>query len=246
MERSNDSNFGFALFVGNPAVGKVSLNGEHFTPCDLPNAAEEVKCLSKLFQATPLLGREARKQVVLQLLSGASIVHIAAHGEPKRGEIMLAPNSSQVQPYLSVPEPESYLLTQKDIMNVSVQASLVVLCCCHTGKGEITSEGVIGITRAFLAAGARSVLATLWPIDDNATKEFMGKFYGELCKETSVCESLRRTVNFFQKHEKEEYQSSRIWAPFTIYGEDVNFRKDEIESIREQSREMFSDFVILP
>ncbi|CAB4018865.1 tetratricopeptide repeat 28-like [Paramuricea clavata] len=245
MEESCDSNFGFALFVGNPTVGKVSLNGEDLTPCGLPSAAEEVKCLSKLFQATPLLGRAATKEVVLQLLNGASIIHIAAHGEPNRGEIMLAPNSSRVQPCLTVPTPESYLLTQRDILNMSVQARLVVLCCCHTGQGEITSEGVIGITRAFLAAGARCVLATLWPIDDNATKEFMEKFYSELCQETPVCEALRRTMNLFQKHEIEVYRSVRIWGPFTVYGEDVKFNKNEIEQIREKSREMFSGFVVL-
>jgi CHAT domain-containing protein len=236
MQRSYDSNIGFALFVGNPTVGEVCLNGEVFTPIDLPSAAEEVKCLSKLFDTRALLGPDARKEVVLQLLSGASIIHIAAHGEPNRGEIMLAPNTTK---------PESYLLTQRDITNISLQARLVVLCCCHTGQGEISSEGVIGITRAFLAAGARSVLAALWPINDDATKVFMEKFYKELCKEISVCEALRRTMNVFQKHEKEEFRAIRIWAPFTIYGEDVKFQKDEIEKIRGKSRKMFSDFVVL-
>ena len=245
MEQSFDSNFGFALFVGNPTVGKVSLNGKDVTPADLPNAAEEVKCLSKFFKARPLLGREATKQVVLQLLTGASIIHIAAHGEPTRGEIMLASNSSLTEQCSSVAKPESYLLTQGDILNISVQARLVVLCCCHTGQGEITSEGVVGITRAFLAAGARCVLATLWPISDYATKEFMEKFYGELCQETPVCEALRRTMNFFQTHGNEEYRSSWIWAPFTIYGEDVKFGEDEIEKIREKSHEFFSGFVVV-
>ena len=245
MKQSCDSNFGFALFVGNPTVGRVCLNGKDVTPSDLPNAAEEVKCLSKLFQARPFLGREATKEVVLQHLRGASIIHIAAHGETNQGEIMLAPNFSQAQPCFSIPKPESYLLTQRDILNISVQARLVVLCCCHTGQGEITSEGVIGITRAFLAAGARCVLATLWPIDDSATKEFMEKFYGELCQETRVCEALRRTQNFFQKHEIEAYRSSRIWGPFTIYGEDAKFLKNEIKQIRVKSREMFSGFVVL-
>jgi CHAT domain-containing protein len=245
MEQPCDSNFGFALFVGNPTVGRVCLNGKYVTPSDLSNAAEEVKCLSKLFQARPFLGREARKEIVLQHLSGASIIHIAAHGEPNRGEIMLAPNSSQVQPCLTVPKQESYLLTQRDILNISVQARLVVLCCCHTGQGEITSEGVIGITRAFLGAGARCVLATLWPIDDIAPKEFMEKFYGELFQETSVCEALRRTQNLFQKHEIEAYRSSRIWGPFTIYGEDTKFHINDMEKIIEKSREMFPGFVVL-
>ena len=122
---------------------------------------------------------------------------------------------------------------------------MVVLCCCHTGQGKVTSEGVIGITRSFLAAGARSVLATLWPINDTATKEFMEKLYEYLCQEIRVCEALRRTKNNFQTHEKQHYQSVKIWAPFTIYGEDVKFEKDEIEKIKEESRRFFDGFVIL-
>ena len=223
----------------------MSLDGDSFTPSDLPSAAEEVKSLSKLFQATPLLGRDAQKQVALELLDKACIIHIAAHGQPNNGEIMLAPHRSQLQSSSSLPIQESFLLTQQDIMNISVKARLVVLCCCHTGQGKVTSEGVIGITRAFLAAGARSVLATLWPINDTATKEFMEKFYEELCQETSVCEALRRAMNIFQNHEKQHYQSVAVWAPFTIYGEDVKFEKDEIEKIKKESRRFFDDFVIL-
>ena len=239
MQRANDSNIGFALFIGNPTVEKIVLNEEVFTP--LSGAAEEVKCLADLFQAKPLLGSEARKQVVLQHLSEASIIHIAAHAESQRGEIILAPNTSHDQP-----KPESFLLTQEDITSIAVQARLVVLCCCYTGKGKVSSEGVIGITRSFLAAGARSVLATLWPINDKATKEFMKKFYDELLEETPVCESLRRAQDFFQKHENKNYQSIRMWAPFTIYGEDVKFEKQEIKEIKEKSRVFFDGFVVLP
>ena len=159
----------------------------------------------------------------------------------QRGEIILAPNSSYDQR-----NPESFLLTQENITSISVEARLVVLCCCYTGKGKVSSEGVIGITRSFLAAGARSVLSTLWPINDVATIELMKKFYHELLEETPVCESLRRAQNFFQEHENSLYQSTKIWAPFTIYGEDVKFEKQEIEEIREKSRKFFTDFVVLP
>ena len=246
VQRGDESNFGFALFIGNPTVGKISLNGKEFTPVSLPGASKEVEYLANLFHATPLLERKARKQVVMQLLGQASIIHIAAHGEPTSGEIMLAPDSSNDQSSSAVDESDSYLLKQRDITSISVQARLVVLCCCYTGQGKVSSEGVVGITRSFLAAGARSVLATLWPIDDQATREFMETFYSDLCEETSVCEALRRTIVLFQNHEKSEYRSNRIWAPFTIYGEDVKFKKHEIEKIREKSREMFSDFVVLP
>ena len=221
----------------------MSLHGKAFH--DLPSAAQEVKSLSKLFQAKPLLGRDAQKLVVLELLDKASIIHIAAHGEPNSGEILLAPNGFHDQSSSFHPTRESFLLTQEDIMNISVKARLVVLCCCHTGQGKVTSEGVIGITRAFLAAGARSVLATLWPINDGATKEFMEKLYEELCQEIPVCEALRRTKNIFQNHENQYYQSVKVWAPFTIYGEDVKFEKNQIEKIKEESRRFFDGFVIL-
>ena len=243
MEKPPDPNLGIALFVGNPAVGRLSLEEEVFR--DLPSAAQEVKSLSKLFQAKPLVGRDAQKQVVLELLDKASIIHIAAHGEPNSGEIILAPNGSQGQSSSSCPTQESFLLTQEDIINISVKARLVVLCCCHTGQGKVTSEGVIGLARAFLAAGARSVLSTLWPINDAATKEFMEKLYKELCQEVPVCEALRRTKNTFQNHENQHFQSVKIWAPFTIYGEDVKFEKMEIEKITEESRRFFDGFVIL-
>ena len=243
MQRQHYSTIGFALFVGNPTVEKISFNGEEFN--SLPGAAEEAKYLANLFQATALLGRAAKKQVVLQLLSGASIIHIAAHGEPNRGEIILSPDSSHDQPCLPVPKPESFLLTQEDITNISVQARLVVLCCCFTGQGNVSSEGVVGIARSFLAAGARSVLASLWPIHDAGAKEFMKKFYNEICEEIPVCEALRRAKNFFQEHDNEYYRSIRVWAPFTIYGEDVKFEKQEIEEIREKSRDFFTDFVVV-
>ena len=232
------------MLVGNPTVERISFNGEEFNP--LPGAAEEVKYLANLFQAAPLLGRAARKHVVLQLLSKASIIHIAAHGESNRGEIILAPNTSHDQLCSPVANPELFLLTQEDITNISVQARLVVLCCCHTGQGKVSSEGVIGIARSFLAAGARSVFAAMWPINDWETMELMKKLYEELFLETPVCEALRRAKNFPVEHENKNFQSIRMWAPFTIYGEDVKFEKLEIEEIRKKSREMFDGFVVLP
>lgn len=63
------------------------------------------------------------------------------------------------------------MLTMEDIANVGIRAKLVVLSCCNSGHGKImTAEGVVGIARAFLGSGARSVLMSLWPVNDAATK----------------------------------------------------------------------------
>ena len=232
MTRSPDLSLNYALFVGNPTVN-VSFRGEF--PKPLPSASEEVKYLAPLFEAAPLLEGKATKERVMEFIQGASIIHIAAHGEHQLGEILLAPNPDAKEE----PKEDSYLLKEQDIVNFDINARLVVLSCCYTGRGKISSEGVVGLTRAFLVAGARAVLATLWPINDQGTIEFMKIFYDEICKGTPVCEALRKTMNIFQRHRDEFCCSFNIWAPFTIYGEDVSFSRDDIEEIKRKSREMF-------
>ena len=80
-----------------------------------------------------------------------------------------------------------HMLKIADVQAVQLRARLVVLSCCHSGQGEIKAEGVVGIARAFLGAGARSVLASLWAIDE-ATMMFMKVFYRHRSKgKAPVC-----------------------------------------------------------
>ena len=92
-----------------------------------------------------------------------------------RGEIILSPNDASSE----TPREEDFLLTMADVLIAQSRAKLVVLSCCHSGQGEIKAEGVVGIARAFLGAGARAVIATLWAIDDAATLVFMEHFLRE-------------------------------------------------------------------
>ena len=100
-----------------------------------------------------------------------------------------------------------------------MRARLVVLSCCHSGHGEIKAEGVVGIARAFLGAGARSVLVSLWAIDDDATLEFMKSFYLHLAEGRSASESLNRAMKCLKKSEK--FSEVKHWAPFVLIGDDV-------------------------
>ena len=104
----------------------------------LPSASEEVKYLAPLFEAQPLVEGEATKEKVLKFIHGATIIHIAAHGEPNSGEIFLAPNPNMMEQNSCPPKENSYLLKQRDIMKIAINARLVVSCCCHTGKGKIS------------------------------------------------------------------------------------------------------------
>ena len=172
--------------------------------------------IGQTLSTSPLIGRQATKNEVLKRLSSVALVHIAAHGSMETGEIALAPNPTNSS---QKPIKEDFLLTLKDVLNVEMRAKLVVLSCCHSARGEIKAEGVVGIARAFLGAGARSVLVALWAIDDEATLEFMKSFYQQLVRGRSASEALNQAMNSMRESAK--FSAVKYWAPFVLIGDDV-------------------------
>ncbi|KAL9986847.1 hypothetical protein ACROYT_G001053, partial [Oculina patagonica] len=173
-----------ALIVGDPKVGRVRYRERLKNILRLPCAGKEAEMIGQLLGVEPLLAEHATKQAVLQRIHSASLIHFAAHGDAERGEIALSP----VYTPNKTPQEEDYLLTMSDISCVQLRAKLVVLSCCHSGKGQIRAEGVVGIARAFLGSGARSVLVALWAIEDTATEQFMSRFYEHLVRGESTSE----------------------------------------------------------
>ena len=111
-----------------------------------------------------LTRKQATKAEVMKRMSSVALIHIAAHGDELTGEIVLSPNPGWTSKF---PQRKDYILNMSDVQEANLRARLVVLSCCHSGRGRIfKGEGVVGIARAFLAAGARSVLVSLWAIDD--------------------------------------------------------------------------------
>ena len=100
--------------------------------------------IGEILNSTPLTGGEATKDEVRKRISSVSLVHIATHGDAESGDLALASNPGWKS---KIPKKA-----------VNLRAKLVVLSCCHSGKGKVTGEDVVGIARAFLGAGARSVL----------------------------------------------------------------------------------------
>jgi len=145
-----------------------------------------------------------------------ALIHFAAHGKAERGEIALAP----LPPSNGIPQEEDYLLTMADISKVQLRAKLVVLSCCHSASGQVRSEGVVGIARAFLGSGARSVLVALWALEDEATKHFMSRFYETLVRGESASESLHQAIKWMRSN---GYSDVRQWAPFMLIGDNVTF-----------------------
>ncbi|XP_066016089.1 tetratricopeptide repeat protein 28-like [Pocillopora verrucosa] len=207
-----------ALIVGDPVVGKVIYKGQCRNMTPLPCARKEAEMIGTLLGVTPLTGESATKHSVLQAINSVSLIHIAAHGDSERGEIFLSPMHLTLHP--PFPREEDYLLTMADISKTRLRAKLVVLSCCHSARGQIRTEGVIGIARAFLGSGARSVLAARWALDDTATEQFMTCFYKHLYRGESASESLHKARKWMRNN---DFDKVSQWAPFMIMGDNVTF-----------------------
>ncbi|XP_078352858.1 uncharacterized protein LOC144637674 isoform X1 [Oculina patagonica] len=206
-----------ALIVGNPDVGEVHLHGRLRNISPLACAEREATMIGEKLGVEPLLGKQATKQAVLQAINSVSLIHFAAHGDAERGEIALAP---ALRTPNGIPQEEDYLLTMSDISKVQLRAKLVVLSCCHSGRGQIRAEGVVGVARAFLGSGARSVLVALWAVNDSATEQFMSRFYEHLVGGDSASESLHEAMKWMRCN---GYSEVRQWAPFMLIGDNVRF-----------------------
>ena len=205
-----------ALIVGDPEVGEVLYKGRIENLCRLPSARKEAEMIGELLGAEPLLGEQATKQAVLKRTPSVSLIHFAAHGHAERGEIALAPQLLTN----AIPCEKDYLLTMDEISQVQLRAKLVVLSCCHSAQGKVRAEGVVGIARAFLGSGARSVLVALWAIPDKATEQLMSHFYKHLVRGESASESLHQAMEWMRSN---GYPDIGDWAAFLLIGDNVKF-----------------------
>ena len=211
-----------ALLVGNPWVETVRIKDNKPFP-QLPGAEKEAKMIGQILNIEPLTGKNATKNQVLSRLNSVSLVHLAAHGCPETGEIILSPNLADAKR----PKEEDFLLTMADVLGLQLRAKLVVLSCCYSGLGEIKAEGVVGIARAFLGAGARSIIVSLWELSDEATLEFMKHFYEHLVAGQSASKSLHQAMKWMR--ESEEFNAVKYWAPFVLIGDDVTLNFELIK-----------------
>ena len=216
-----------ALLVGDPCLKQVTdMWGDPMFK-ELNFARQEVEMIGDILNIPPLTGTEASKNKVLERIKSVALVHIAAHGRAETGEIALAPNAGwENDPIIlksrlkvKIPKEDYYILKMSDVLAVRLRARLVVLSCCHSGRGELKSEGAVGIARAFLAAGARSVLVSLWAISDQATMEFMRSFYQHLIEGKSASVALHQAMKTLRNSEK--FWAVKYWAPFVLIGDDV-------------------------
>ncbi|MDF5729082.1 MAG: CHAT domain-containing tetratricopeptide repeat protein, partial [Rhizonema sp. PD38] len=152
------------LVVGNPTMPKVAKKPGQPPQqlASLPNSEKEAKAIASIFQTQPLIGKQATKASILPLLLKARIIHLATHGllddftgGGVPGAVALASSGN-----------DNGLLTASEILDLKLNAELVVLSACDTGEGRLTGDGVIGLSRSIIAAGVPSVIVSLWSIPD--------------------------------------------------------------------------------
>ena len=212
-----------ALLVGNPCSNELKEPLD-----DLPCAQEEVEMIAATLNTRPLTGRQATKAEVMKQMTSVGLIHIAAHGNELTGEIALSPSPGWTSKF---PQRKDYILKMSDVQAANLRARLVVLSCCHSGHGRILKgEGVVGIARAFLAAGARSVLVSLWGIDDKATMVFMKSFYHHLKEGKTASVAVHQSMKSL--HESEEFSEVKYWAPFQLIGDDVKIEFEVVNDIK--------------
>ena len=201
------------LIVGNPTMPKIPPKiGEapqQLTP--LPGAEREAKAIAKLFGAKPLIGNEATETKVTQRLPQARLIHLASHGifddvQGLNSGIALATGGNQNS---------DGLLTAGEILDLKLNAELVVLSACDTGRGRISGDGVIGLSRSLISAGVPSVLVSLWSVPDAPTAELMTEFYQNIQNNSDKAQALRQAMLKIMK----QHPNPRDWAAFTLIGE---------------------------
>jgi len=205
---------GRALVAGNPALSdlRVAALGDapvRFQP--LPAAEREAMLVAALLDTRPLIGPAASKSAVLSLAPDARVIHLATHGiaEDVRGQglpgaLVLAASGT-----------DDGLLSSSEIMGLRLHAGLVVLSACNTGLGNLSGDGVIGLSRAFMAAGAQSVVVSLWSVPDQPTAELMQAFYRSLASSPNKAAALRHAM----LATRARYPDPLAWAGFILVGE---------------------------
>jgi CHAT domain-containing protein len=186
----------------------------------LPAARRELEALRSLApeQARIWLGADATEERAKTVGRDAQVLHFATHGFADE-QFPLESGLALATPPAGDKDRDNGILQAWEIFeSLRLDASLVTLSACQTGLGkELAGEGLLGLTWAFQYAGARSVLASLWEVDDAATAELMRLFYGHIGRGVPKAEALRLAqVELLRRRPT---AAPYFWAAFQLMGE---------------------------
>ena len=192
---------GSLLALGNPDLGNKKL--------DLPGAQNEAIAITRNYKnAQLLLRKKATETAVKQYGNGFKYIHFASHGvfdpdSPLNSGLLLAKDANN-----------DGNLTVGELYDLNLNADLVTLSACETALGKVADgDDVIGFTRGFLYAGAKTIVSSLWKVDDTATNKLMQSFYRNLNKQDK-----RSSLRQAQLSLKKKFSHPYYWAAFQLTG----------------------------
>lgn len=201
------------LAVGNPVPPQAPI-APGFPASKLPpleHAEREARRIAAGYGGTALIGAAATRAAVLSSLTECEIAHFATHGRygsddgGTPGALCLSPSGDD----------DGYLRAD-DVAALDLsRCRVVLLSACRTGWGRSAHEGSLGLARAFLHAGVRAVVVSLWPVDDAATADLMIALHGFLRAGASVGQALRRAMH----QARDAGTPLHHWASFTVVGD---------------------------
>lgn len=213
---------GASLYAPHPAISadgpaRRDAARQHFGP--LPGSQREAEAVLSLFRSPTLslLGSRANRRTVLETrLDRFRIIHFATHGllevgRPELSAIVLSLVDEKGRPI------DGYLRVT-DLERLRLEADLVVVSACRTGRGEwVQGEGIFGIAHALFKAGAQALVVSHWAVDDAATAELMPRFYEELLEGHSPAAALRRAQRYLRQ--ATPWHDPVHWAAFSVQGD---------------------------
>ncbi|HEY9890544.1 MAG TPA: CHAT domain-containing tetratricopeptide repeat protein [Candidatus Sericytochromatia bacterium] len=201
-----------ALIVGNPTMPSIpDSTGKLQKLANLPGAETEANAIAKLLNTQAIIGASATKAAILPKLTSARIVHLATHGLLDDFKLLGVPGAIALAPSGN----DNGLLTSSEIFDLKLNAELVVLSACDTGRGDIKGDGVVGLSRSLISAGVSSILVSLWSVPDAPTASLMTEFYRQIQQNSDKATSLRSAMLTTMK----QHPNPKDWAAFTLIGE---------------------------
>ncbi len=181
----------------------------------LPYSGEEIRKVQGFYADNALLftGKMATKERFIELAGQYSILHLATHGSANRsvGEysyLIFAPGTDN-----------DGIFSASELYALRLSAALVVLSACETGMGEQQpGEGVVGLVRAFVFAGAQSVVASLWRVNDRSTMQLMHFFHESMYRGNSRQKALSEAKRRYIAQNPGLQAHPYFWAAFSLYG----------------------------
>ena len=208
-----------ALVVGNPSMPAVTIPSDSglqtLQLAPLPGTETEAWAIGDLLGLSPLIGEQATEAQIKQQLPNAPLIHLATHGlldygVPQASGVLDVPGALAFTPGAG----EDGLLTAAEIFEMDLQAELAILSACDTGRGRITGDGVVGLSRALITAGVPDVMVSLWAVPDMPTAALMTEFYRQLQQGQSKAQALRQAMLTTRQITPDPIN----WAAFTLIG----------------------------